>query len=101
MLPPLKVVGFLLQRSSPPIGGLTSAPQAFDISGCPPAMGEMLKSLSDLVFARQSAARSYLEPFTRSRVPDRNRQGSVVNVQGANTCASILPRKGFQCNTTI
>src|SRR5438132_10518107 len=85
--------GFLLRHGLPTVVGLTSASQAFTVSACPAATGEMLKNLSDLVFVRQSAARSYLKPFTPSRVPDGNRQGSVVNVPGANTCTNCSTRR--------
>ncbi len=82
--------GFLLQRGLPSVEGLTSAPQAFYISGCPPAMEEMLRTCRTWLSPDDQRHARYLEPFTLTRFPARNLQSSVVNVQGTNTCAHSI-----------
>jgi len=92
MLPPLKGVGFFLHRDEPTVVGLTVPPEAFYISVCPTAMGEMLRTCRTWLSPDKQQHVCYLKPFTPSRLPDGNRQGSVVNVQGANTCTKYTRR---------
>ena len=51
MSPTLKVVGFLLRRLVPTVAGLTKAPQAFILSGCP-RPGRSALDMSSLVLAQ-------------------------------------------------
>jgi hypothetical protein len=63
------------------IGSLACAPQAFYVSTGPCCDGRSaLERVSSLVVAQRWSTTRSLAPFTGSRVPDPNRQGSVLKV---------------------
>ena len=82
----LKPRSFFLHRDEPTVVGLTVPPEAFNVSVCPTATGEMLRTCRTWLSPDKQQHAHNLKPFTRPRLPGRNRQGLVLNVQGANTC---------------
>src|SRR5436305_1645957 len=99
MLAPLKGVGFLLRRLVPTVAGLTKTPQAFYFSACPAAKGEMLRMCQTWFSPDDQQHAHDQELFTRSWLFERNRQSSIANVRGANTCASSIARRRAFCKS--
>src|SRR5215213_11397733 len=96
MLPPLKVGGLLpsTRRANHVDWSYSPSRSVYSVR-VPLGQGEMLRMCRTWFSPDDQQHARYLKPFTRSRLPDRNRQGLVVNVQGANTCTTSLPRRGF------